>query len=108
LWAWWTQIGDHQRAASMVADLERYGWRALQPVRCRIRVQEYPRVLSQPRHAQRHPRRRRRDFRVRARSLSISPARKSGSTTAPLRLELVDLETFAAVAMLGSFSGAAR
>ena len=25
LWAWWTQIGDHQRAASMVADLERYG-----------------------------------------------------------------------------------
>ena len=25
LWAWWTQIGDHHRAASMVADLERYG-----------------------------------------------------------------------------------
>ena len=25
LWAWWTRIGDHQRAASMVADLERYG-----------------------------------------------------------------------------------
>ena len=24
LWAWWTQIGDHQRAARIVADLERY------------------------------------------------------------------------------------
>jgi aminoglycoside phosphotransferase (APT) family kinase protein len=24
LWAWWTQIGDHQRAAGIVADLERY------------------------------------------------------------------------------------
>jgi len=24
LWAWWTQIGDHQRAAGIVAGLERY------------------------------------------------------------------------------------
>jgi len=25
LWAWWTQIGDHQRATSIIDDLERYG-----------------------------------------------------------------------------------
>ena len=43
-----------------------------------------------------------------ARSLSIRPARKAGGAMAPLRLELVDLETFAAVAALGSFSAAAR
>ena len=41
----------------------------------------------------------------------IATARKVGNGTAsrtPLRLELVDLETFAAVATLGSFSAAAR
>ncbi len=38
----------------------------------------------------------------------IRPARRSAGATAPLRLELVDLETFAAVATLGSFSAAAR
>jgi hypothetical protein len=25
LWAWWILIGDHQRATSIIDDLERYG-----------------------------------------------------------------------------------